>query len=74
MEMTDHPRLADAPQSFRIACARLMLVWFWASWEGAADEKRDDAAKDEPRDQCRGYGEGSVGAHAMAFAAADDCK
>lgn len=62
MEMTDHPRLADAPQSFRIAVARLMLVWFWASWDAARDEKADDAAEDEPRGQVLGYGEG--GAHA----------
>lgn len=64
MEMTDHPRLADCPQSFRVACARLMLVWFWASWPeerlatvGADHFDEDEQRKQDGRD---GYGVGMI--------------
>lgn len=56
MEIIDHPRLADCPQSFRVAVARLMLVWFWASWDGAGDEQREGAAENGPGQRNERYG------------------
>jgi len=71
MEMIDHPRLADCPQSFRVACARLMLIWFWASWPeqplGAVGTQHVDEDKNREHDGRNGYG--GAGGHA---AAADD--
>lgn len=67
MEMIDHPRLADCPTPFRVAVARLMLVWFWASWDAAGDEQRERKANDRPAQQNDGYG--FTGAHAVTGAA-----
>lgn len=69
MEMIDHPRLADCPQQFRIACARLMLIWFWASWPeqtlSAVGTQHVD--EDENREHDRRNGDYGLVAHAASL-------
>ena len=67
MEMTDRPSLRlDAPQDFRVACARLMLIWFWASWDGAGEHDAERDAHQRPAQQGEDYG---LRAHAITGAA-----
>lgn len=68
MEIIDRPNLrCDAPIEFRLHVCRLMLVWFWASWDEGRDQQGEDCRAKCPDQQAKGYG--FAGAHAVTGAA-----
>lgn len=51
-ELADHPRLIDAPTSFRVHVARVMLLLFYAQWmreNGGWDDDHAAKTSDEVR-------------------------
>jgi len=72
MEIMDRPNLrCDAPIDFRLHVARLMLIWFWASWPeqtlGAVGTQHVDEDENREHDGRNGYG--GAGGHAVTGAA-----